>query len=71
LNLFHPMTTSSLRQLALNSEPPSRRELSIAIVTLYAVLFAALAGKAVDYLRSTYMETSTPSSYTDSRTRHV
>ena len=65
------MTTSSLRQLALNSEPPSRRELSIAIVTLYAVLLAVLAGKAVDYLRSTDMETSTPSSYSDSRTRHV
>lgn len=65
------MTTSSLRQLALNSEPPSRRELSIAILTLYAVVFAVLAGRAVDYFRGTNMETWAPSSYTDSRARHV
>jgi hypothetical protein len=65
------MATTSLHQLALNSEPPSRRELSIAVLTLYAVLFAVLAGKAVDYLRSIDMETSTPSSYSDSRARHV
>ena len=48
------MTTSSLRQLALKSEPPSRRELSIAIVTLYVVVFALLAFKAVDYLQGKY-----------------
>jgi len=65
------MTTSSLRQLALNSEPPSRRELSIALVTLYAIVFALLACKAADYLRGNDVETSTPSSHTDSRTRHV
>jgi hypothetical protein len=65
------MTTSSLRQLVLDSEPPSRRELSIAIVTLYVVVFAVLACKAVPYLRGTDMETSTPSSQTDSRERHV
>jgi hypothetical protein len=58
--------------MALNSEPPSRRELSIAIITLYAVLFAVFAGKAVDYLRSTDMETSTPSTYTSLwRTHYV
>ena len=63
------MTTSSLRQLALNSEPPSRREISIAVVTLYVIAFAILACKAADYFRGTDMETSTPSSQTDLRTR--
>ena len=63
------MTTSSLRQLVLNSEPPSRREISIAVVTLYVIAFAILACKAVDYFRATDMETSSPSSQTDSRIR--
>jgi hypothetical protein len=62
------MTTSSFRR-ALNSEPPSRRELSIAVVALYVIAFAILACKAVDYLRGTGMETSAPSSQTDSRIR--
>ena len=65
------MTTSSLRQLALDSEPPSRRELSIALLTLYVVVFAVLACRAVDYFRDTDMESWTPSSYSDSRARHV
>jgi hypothetical protein len=65
------MTTSSLRQLALNSEPPSRRELSIAFVTLCAILIALLGCKAVDYLHDTNMETSTPSSQSSLRTRYA
>jgi hypothetical protein len=65
------MTTSSLRQLARNSEPPTSRELSIAIVALYVVLVAVLAGKAVDYLRGTNMESWAPSSQTDSRAYRV
>ena len=65
------MTTSALGQLALTGEPPSRRELSIAIVTLYVVVFAVLACKAVDYLRGTDMETWAPSSQTDSRAHRV
>ena len=65
------MTTSSFRQLALNSEPPSRRELSIAMLALYALLFAVIAGKALDYFSSTNMETWAPSSQTDSRARFV
>ena len=65
------MTTSSLRQLALNSEPPSRRELSIAIVTLYVVVFAVLVSKALNYLQDTNMESWAPSSQTDSRARFV
>jgi len=71
LNPSHPMTTSSLHQLAVTSEPPSRRELSIAIVTLYLVVLAVLAGKAVDYFGGTNMETWAPSSYSDSRARHA
>ena len=65
------MTTSSLRQLALNSEPPSRKEYSIAIVTLYAVLFSLLAYKAIEYLHSTDMESWAPSSHSNSRTYNV
>jgi hypothetical protein len=65
------MTTSSLRQLALESEPPTRREISIVIWTLYAVLIAMLAGRAVDYLRSSDMESWAPSSQTDSRAYRV
>jgi hypothetical protein len=64
------MATSFLRQVALNSEPPSRRELSIAILTIYAVLLAVLAGKAVEHFRGTNMETWAPSSQTDSRARY-
>jgi hypothetical protein len=71
LNLPDPMATSSLRQLALNSEPPSRRELSIAFLTLCAIMLSFLASRAADYLNGTSMETSTPSSQTDSRTHLV
>ena len=71
MNLPRPMTTSSLRQLALESQPPSRRELSIAIVALYIVVLAVLAGKAVDYFESTNMETWAPASEADARARFV
>jgi hypothetical protein len=71
LNLPGAMTPSSLRQLALESEPPRRGELSIALVTLYVVVFAVLACKAVDYLQGTNMETWAPSSQTDLRARFV
>ena len=65
------MTTRHSVSWLSTSEPPSRRELSIALVTLYAIVFALLACKAADYLRGNDVETSTPSSHTDSRTRHV
>jgi hypothetical protein len=63
------MTTLSLRQLVLNNEPPSRRELCILTVTLYAIVFAVLACNAISYFAGADLKSSTPSTQSRPRAR--
>jgi hypothetical protein len=55
LNIFRPMTTSSF-----HSEPTSRVELSIAVITIYAIAVAILACQVVTYVRATETKNTPP-----------
>jgi hypothetical protein len=64
-----PVMTTFFRRLKLNSEPPARREFTIAVVTLYAIVVTILAGELVERMHSD--ETETKSTYGRLRTQDV
>ena len=52
--------TSLFRRIKLDSEPPARREFSIAVVTIYAIVIAILACEVVNQVRTTETQTTSP-----------
>ena len=52
--------TSLFGPLQLDSEPPARRELRIAVITIYAIVVAILTCEVVNQVRSTGTQTTTP-----------
>jgi hypothetical protein len=52
--------TSLFGTLKLDSEPPARRELGIAVVTIYAIVVAILTCEIVNQVRSTETQTTSP-----------
>jgi hypothetical protein len=63
------LMTTFFRRLKLDSEPPARREFTIAIVTLYAIVVTILAGELVERMHAD--ETETKSTYGRLRTQDV
>jgi hypothetical protein len=56
------MTIASLRQPTLISEPPARREFTIAIVTVYAIIVTLLAGELISRVGDTESKSLAPHS---------
>ena len=60
--------TGSFRRLAQDSEQPSRLELSIAVIALYAIVVGVLAGEVLELVHDA--ETNTPAPYSRSLRTH-
>jgi hypothetical protein len=52
--------TSLFGRIKLDSEPPARRELSIAVVTIYAIIVAILTCEVVNQIRNPETQTTSP-----------
>ena len=48
------------RRLKLDSEPPARREFTIAVATIYAIVVAILMCEVVNQVRTTETQTTSP-----------
>jgi hypothetical protein len=62
--------TSLFGTLKLDSEPPTRRELRIAVVTIYAIVVAILTCEIVNQVRNPETQTTSPY-YSRLRTHNV
>ena len=56
------MTIASLRRSSFTNEPPARREFTIAVVTLYAIIVTLLAGELINRVGDTETKSTTPHS---------